>query len=114
MFCNGNAQVLIASRPIVVGKDGLQKVCDNIIINTLPWTNAQYKQLIGRLVRRGQTKDTVKIHIIKAKLNGYPYDERMKWNRIIYKRTLADCAVDGVMPIKNLATRSQAMKELVV
>jgi hypothetical protein len=113
-FCNGNAQVLIASRPIVVGKDGLQQVCDNIIINTLPWTNAQYQQLIGRIVRRGQIKDTVKIHIIKARLNGYPYDERMKWNRIVYKRTLADCAVDGVMPVKNLATRTQAMKELIV
>jgi hypothetical protein len=113
-FCNGKAQVLIASRPIVVGKDGLQKVCDNIIINTLPWTNAAYQQLIGRLVRTGQTKNTIKVHIIKAKLNSYPYDERMKWNRIIYKRTLADCAVDGVMPVKNLATRGQAMKELVV
>jgi hypothetical protein len=83
-FCDGDAQVLIASRPILVGKDGLQKVCNNIIINTLPWTNAQYQQLVGRLIRRGQSK-TVKIHIIKARLNGYPYDERMKWNRIVYK-----------------------------
>jgi hypothetical protein len=62
----------------------MQKVCNNIIINTLPWTNAQYQQLVGRLIRRGQSK-TVKIHIIKARLNGYPYDERMKWNRIVYK-----------------------------
>jgi hypothetical protein len=83
-------------------------------IYTLPWTNAQYQQLIGRLVRSGQPKNTVKVHIIKARLNGYPYDERVKWNRIIHKRTLADCAVDGVMPVRNLATRSQAMKELVV
>jgi superfamily II DNA or RNA helicase len=113
-FCAGKAKVLIASRPIVVGKDGLQKVCNNIIINTLPWTNAQYQQLVGRLVRRGQKKRSVKVHIIKSRLNGYPYDERMKWNRIIYKRTLADCAVDGVMPVKNLATRSQAIKELIV
>jgi superfamily II DNA or RNA helicase len=41
-FCNGDADVLIASKPIAQGIDGLQKVCNNLIINTLPWTNAEY------------------------------------------------------------------------
>jgi len=38
-------QVLIASRPLSVGVDGLQHICNRLIINTLPWTNAQYQQV---------------------------------------------------------------------
>jgi uncharacterized protein YlzI (FlbEa/FlbD family) len=49
-------QVLIASKPISVGVDGLQAVCNRLIINTLPWTNVQYEQVIGRLARLKQTK----------------------------------------------------------
>jgi ERCC4-related helicase len=39
-FKNEQAKVLIASKPVSVGVDGLQKSCNNLIINTLPWTNA--------------------------------------------------------------------------
>ncbi len=51
-FLNKKIQVLIASRPISVGVNG-QHICNRLIINTLPWTNAQYQQLLGRLVRKG-------------------------------------------------------------
>ena len=57
----------------------------------LPWNNAQYQQLLGRLVRKGQISDVVHVYIVKAKVSGYPYDE-LKWNRILFKRTSADCA----------------------
>ena len=50
-FLDKKVQVLIASRPISTGVDGLQHICNRLIINTLPWTNAQYQQLLGRLVR---------------------------------------------------------------
>ncbi len=106
-FLNKKVQVLIASRPISVGVDRLQEVCNRLIINTLPWTNAQYQQLIGRLYRIGQAKD-VDIYVIKASIGGYPYDELIKWKRIQFKRTLADCAVDGILPVRNLVTPRQA------
>ena len=51
-FLDKRVQVLIASRPISTGVDGLQHICNRSIINTLPWTNAQYQQLLGRLVRK--------------------------------------------------------------
>jgi Hypothetical methyltransferase len=104
--------VLIASRPISTGVDGLQHICNRLIINTLPWTNAQYQQLLGRLVRKGQIRDVVHVYIVKANVNGYPYDQ-LKWNRIQFKRTLADCAVDGRLPEKNLVTPQQAALEAV-
>ena len=54
IFKNKQVQVLIASHPISVGVDGLQHICNNLIINTLPWTNADYQQLVGRLIRKGE------------------------------------------------------------
>ncbi|HEU4445421.1 MAG TPA: helicase-related protein [Nitrososphaeraceae archaeon] len=111
-FLNRRVQVLIASRPISVGVDGLQHICNRLIINTLPWTNAQYQQLLGRLVRKGQVRDVVQVCLIKANISRYPYDQ-LKWNRIEFKRTLADCAVDGRLPEKNLITPQQAALEAV-
>ena len=115
-FQEKKAQVLIASSPLSIGIDGLQKVCNRLIINSLPWTNARYQQLIGRLVRPGQIHNKVKVVIILASLkikeNKYEYDRR-KWNRIQYKKTLADCAVDGILPEKNLVTREQAHREAI-
>lgn len=66
---------------------------------------------MGRLVRKGQIKDIVHVYIIKASIGGYPYDELKK--RIQFKRTLADCAVDGRLPEKNLVTPQQAAMEAV-
>ena len=111
-FLNKKVQVLIASRPLSVGVDGLQHICNRLIINTLPWTNAQYQQLLGRLVRKGQIRDVVHVYLIKASIDGYQYDE-LKWKRIQFKRTLADCAVDGVLPERNLVTPQQAAMEAV-
>ena len=111
-FLDRKVKVLIASRPISVGVDGLQHICNRLIINTLPWTNAQYQQLLGRIVRKGQIRDVVHVYIVKADISGYPYD-KLKWNRIEFKRTLADCAVDGRLPEKNLVTPQQAAIEAV-
>jgi len=112
-FKKGDIQVLIASRPIAVGIDGLQKVCNNLIFNTLPWTNAQYVQVIGRLVRTGQTQSKVHIHHIKASFPGVLYDEEKKLNRINWKKSLADCAVDGTLPEGVLVSQQQANKEAI-
>lgn len=106
-------QVLIASRPISTGVDGLQHVCSNLIFNTLPWTYALYQQIIGRIVRTGMDeKKTVNIHHILATIAGYPYDQ-IKMDRLQFKRTLADCAVDGLLPEANLVTPQQATREAV-
>ena len=83
-----------------------KSICNRLIINTLPWTNAQYQEFLLRLVRKGQIRDVVHVYIIKADVSGYPYDQ-LKWSRIQFKRTLADCAVDGRLPEKNLVTPQQ-------
>ena len=52
------------------------------------------------------------VYLIKASIGGYQYDE-LKWKRIQFKRTLADCAVDGILPEKNLVTPQQVAMEAV-
>jgi superfamily II DNA or RNA helicase len=97
MFKNGKVQVLVASKPVSTAIDGLQNNCNRLTINTLPWTRAGYEQLIGRLDRMGQT-ERVDVFVIKASIGGYEYDDKIKWQRIQFKRSLADCAVDGILP----------------
>jgi superfamily II DNA or RNA helicase len=111
-FIDKEVKVLISSKPISVGLDGLQKSCNNLIINTLPWTHAGYKQLIGRLHRLGQQEDHVDVHIIKVTMAGFEYD-RFKWLRIQFKGDLSDCAVDGRIPKGHLQSREQLQLELI-
>jgi hypothetical protein len=54
----------------------------------------------------------VNVYVVKASISGHPYYQ-LKWNRIQFKRTLADCAVDGRLPEKNLVTPQQAAMEAV-
>lgn len=108
-FVNGNLDVLIASSSIAEGIDELQYVCDNIIFNGLVWTFADFKQIIGRLVRQGQKSDEVRISLILSSLNGYDYDEKIKLNRLELKKILGNCVLDGTLP--DLAKLPNTKKE---
>ena len=113
LFIRGMRDVLIASRPIAVGVNGLQHVTNRLIINTLPWTNANYQQLIGRLIRYGQKAEKVDVFIIRVSLDGWRYDEQFKWRRILIKKTIAECAVDGIIPRKHLVSPETATRAAV-
>ena len=98
-FASHKFNVILASSPISTGVDGLQKICDNIIIMSLPWTNAEYTQLIGRINRQGSVFDSVNIIIPQVRIlmdNGkiWSWDEK-RFNIIKTKRTLSDAVVDG-------------------
>ena len=112
---NGAVDVLIASSRIGTGVDGLQHVCAKLIINVLPWTNAEYEQLIGRIYRQGSTfqRIDVIIPVTFAMVNGerWSYCES-KLNRLEYKKSIADAAVDGVVPEGNLRTPAQAQHDI--
>ena len=112
---NGQVDVLIASSRVSTGVDGLQHVCDKLIINSLPWTNAEYEQLRARLWRQGSNfeKVTVVIPVTYANVNGerWSYCES-KLQRLEYKKSIADAAVDGVVPEGNLRTPAQAQQDI--
>lgn len=112
---DGTVEVLIASSRVGTGVNGLQYVCRKLIINALPWTNAEYEQLVGRLYRQGSRFDKVEviIPVTFAVVNGqrWSYCES-KLHRLEYKKSIADAAVDGVVPEGNLRTPAQAQQDV--
>ena len=114
-FKAGEIDVLIGSSSVGTGVDGLQFVCDRLIINCLPWTNAEYEQLIGRLWRQGQLSKKVEVIIplTYAVVNGAKWSYcRSKLQRIRYKKSIADAAVDGAVPEGNLRSPAQAQSDI--
>ncbi len=114
-FKNGRVDVLIGSSAIGTGIDGLQKACDRVIMNCLPWTAAEYEQIIGRIYRQGQRERIVDvmIPIAYATVNNEKWSWcRSRLDRIKIKKTVADAAVDGIIPEGHLRTPEQAYKDL--
>jgi Hypothetical methyltransferase/Probable Zinc-ribbon domain/Type III restriction enzyme, res subunit len=114
-FINGSVDVLIASSAMATGVDGFQRVCDRLILNIPPWTSAELEQLEGRLNRQGQVHDT--LTILMPVTYGLDDGEHWSWDegrlaRLQNKQTVADAAVDGVMPEGQLRSESQAFRDL--
>lgn len=114
-FIDGSTDILIASSAMATGVDGFQRVCDRLILNIPPWTSAELEQLEGRLNRQGQSHDT--LSIIMPVTYGIDDGEHWSWDegrlaRLQNKQTVADAAVDGVMPEGQLRTEAQAFRDL--
>jgi hypothetical protein len=113
-FIEGDLDVLIGTSAVGTGLDGIQNVCDQLIINVLPWTAAEYDQLKGRIYRQGQTSEAVTVIIPTtfAEVNGERWSWcDSKWNRVKFKKSLADAAVDGVVPEGHLRSPNQAYSD---
>ena len=100
---------------MATGVDGFQRVCDRLILNIPPWTRAELEQLEGRLNRQGQVHDT--LTILMPVTYGLDDGEHWSWDegrlaRLQNKQTVADAAVDGVMPERQLRSESQAFRDL--
>jgi len=113
-FKSGKIDVLIGSSALGTGVDGLQYICNRLIIVCLPWTSAAYEQLIGRIYRQGSVFTEVDVFIPQIVLENE--GEKWSWDkqrlaRIKYKKTLADAAVDGNVPEANLASQAAMMAE---
>ena len=114
LFKQGKVDVLIGSSALVTGVDGLQYVCNRLIITCLPWTSAGYEQLLGRIYRQGSKFTEVEVFIPQVTLTNsgdtWSWDKQ-RLARIKYKKTLADAAVDGVVPEANLASPALMLVE---
>ncbi|MCA1728771.1 MAG: methyltransferase domain-containing protein [Actinobacteria bacterium] len=107
--------MLIGSSSIGTGVDGLQQVCNRLIVNVLPWTAAEFEQLKGRIYRQGQRQDkvTMVIPLTFTEVDG----ERWSWcdskmQPLRFKKSIADAAVDGVVPEGHLRTPAQAYQDV--
>lgn len=57
-FNRGDLKVLIGTSTLATGTDGMDKVCDHLIILDDTEDDAQRRQLIGRIMPRGASSDT--------------------------------------------------------
>jgi superfamily II DNA or RNA helicase len=98
--------VLIGSEAVGTGIDGLQLACDNLVFAVLPWTAANYDQVLGRLNRTAQTAPIVHVtipvtvapsHLIEIpKRPAQPWSwDRQRLALIRNKSAIADAVVDG-------------------
>ena len=117
-FRNGDADIMIASDPVTTGVDRLQEVCDTMILITLPWTNADFEQLKGRIYRQGMNEETT-IRVIIPQVIVHDIDgkewswDKQRYDVIKYKKTLADCVIDGVIPQMQFYTRETLYRKSV-
>jgi superfamily II DNA or RNA helicase len=100
-FLAGRVDVLIGSKPVGTGLDGLQTRCNQIVMLSLPWTSAEYEQIIGRVRRQGSAFGSVRVVVPQVNLEHegdvWSWDGR-RMDTIRFKRTLSDCALDGTIP----------------
>lgn len=109
-----NFDIILASKPIAVGVDGLQEVCNNLIILTLPWTNADFRQLVGRIKRKNSNFDYVDVCIPvvrfpQAEMVGY--DDKV-WNSIKTKGVYSNACLHGEFPKEVQSIHKSLVKEL--
>ena len=101
-FISGQYDVLIASKPISTGVDGLQYVCNRMIILIPAWTYAEYHQLVGRINRKGTQYKEVEIIIPTIEYineNGKIWSlDNYRLSKIWFKKTLDDVVMNGNIP----------------
>jgi hypothetical protein len=120
-FKAGALDVLLASiNTISTGVDGLQNVSNTLVIASMPWTAADYLQVIARLARSGQDKP-VRVIIPTTYIE---YEDKelgsAQWSFCDYragiiatKQRLMDAVMDGLVPESEEITEARAGQELV-
>ena len=117
-FLDRDADVLIGSAAVGTGVDGLQHVCSNIVYNTLPWTSAEFEQTKGRVFRQGQVNDRVTVVIpVTSGADDMTGGKQWSWCKykldlLGFKKSIADAAVDGVVPAGHLRSPEKVTQDL--
>lgn len=114
-FLTGDTDILVTSNVVSTGFDGLQPVSNPLVITTLPWTQVELDQLVGRLYRQGQAHPDVDIFIPVT--YGTSHGNTWSWcesklKRLVSKRSLAETAVEGVVPSTDLPTPERSYHDL--
>jgi hypothetical protein len=116
-FKKGQVDILVGSRPITTGINGLQYKVSVMINLIMMWTNSDDQQFRGRVIdRKGIPNDKVVKYIIpivhlKDGDNEVEYDSR-RLDRIRQKGILSDLVLDGQVPKGKLPSRKKLLEEV--
>ena len=103
--------MLVASRILGEGVDGLQGVASRLIVSSPPWTDGSWDQLVGRLYRAGQSR-TVEVIVpvlwFRTAHGGDTSLDMLRLARIAERGSIADAVLDGQFP-----THSGGSQELI-
>jgi len=115
IFKSGLCDILIASSPVSTGIDGLQKICNNLVVIVPPWTSAELKQLTRRIERQGSFSKIVNIFYVEVEIET-DYDlpwswDRHRYNIVNYKKTLTDLVMDGIVPGDKLPSPEKVLEK---
>lgn len=98
-FINGKYDVLVATKPIATGVNGLQERSNRIIMLGYPWTGADYTQLIGRIDRQGSVfKEVDVIHpwVEIPLTDGTVFSlDKYYFDVVLRKMYMLDAIIDG-------------------
>ncbi len=67
-FKKGDIKILVGTAALATGTDGLDKVCDSLIIFDDTDDDAQRRQLIGRIMPRGADNDASKKRVLRVNI----------------------------------------------
>ena len=116
-FAAKKFKVLVASSPITTGVDGLQEFCNKMILISLPWTNAEYTQLVGRINRQGSIFDEVNIIFPRVNIEigeGKVWSwDNGRMSIINKKKTLSDAVVDGIFTNTANINKSKLVRDAI-
>ncbi len=114
-FLDKEVDVLIGSSTIGTGIDGLQYACNQLIILSLPWTNAEYMQLLGRIHRQGSVFDKIQVlipQVVLRQKDGLEWSwDQQRWGKIRDKKTLGDAVLDGIFPEEKIPSHQSMLEQ---
>jgi len=98
-FVNGGKDVLIGTKSMCEGVDGLQKVSNRVILHTIPSVWSVMHQLIGRFDRQGSNFECVEIFVPMVMFyledgKTTSFDKR-RWQIAMYRKSKDDITKGG-------------------
>lgn len=118
-FVSGNKDVLIATKSMCEGVDGLQKVSNRVILHTVPSVWSVMHQLIGRFDRQGSNfvEEGVDVYVPMVVFdlgdgNTTSFDKR-RWKKAMFRKVKDDITKGGHLEEISIAEKEKMIDEVV-
>lgn len=118
-FVNGNKDVLIGTKSMCEGVDGLQKVSNRVILHTIPSVWSVMHQLIGRFDRQGSNFIDEGVDVYVPMVVFYLEDgkttsfDKRRWKTAMFRKIKDDITKGGHLEEISIAEKEQLIDEVV-